>query len=254
MRYKYEDDKEVGFWEKNKWFLIPLFWALLIIAIDALAKTNFFTKPVSSKNGHILHFRLKEYDFTFLAAILAIIGYSIRQKQKLVAEQVAKSRIEWLKITREYFSKFMSYCEQTAYYKRKLRKTKKRIKKNKNQSNMKSIICLGSTIKSSDKTTESLEKKIKSIEKKMDKKSQKANEYYYKMKCSINPKDHISEEIKNYFDMINQPKICKVELDRGTEELSKNVQKYFKDEWDKAKTEIRTGVISPKDNKNRCQN
>jgi len=232
MRYKCEDDKEVGFWEKNKWFLIPLFWALVIIAIDAFAKTNFFTKPVDSKNGHILHFRLKEYDFTFLAAILAIIGYSIRQKQKLVAEQVAKSRIEWLKITREYFSKFMSYCEQTDYYKRKLRKTKKR-NKNQSQSNM---------------------KLTKYLEKKMDKKSQKANEYYYKMKCSINPEDHISGEIKNYFDMINQPKICKVEFDRGTEELSKNVQKYFKNEWDKAKTEIRTGVISPKDNKNRCQN
>lgn len=258
MRCKCEDDKEVGFWEKNKWFLIPLFWALVIIAIDAFAKTNFFTKPVNSKNSHILHFKLKEYDFTFLAAILAIIGYSIRQKQKLVAEQVAKSRIEWLKITRDYFSKYMSYCEQTAYYKKEFRKIKKEIKskksKSQSQSNMKSIKYLKITNNISGKTTEPLEKKAKSIEKKMNKNSQKANEYYYKMKCSISPDDHISEKIKDYLDMSNRSKVCKEEFDRETERLSKDVQKYFKDEWDKAKREIRTGVISPKDHKGNCQN
>jgi len=191
-----------------------------------------------------------------LLYILGLIAYSVRQKQKLVAEQVAKSRIEWLKITRYYFSKYMSYCEQTVYCKRKLRKIKKKIKnqKNKSQSNMKSIKYFKITNKIPNETTESLEKKAKSLEKKMNKKSQEANEYYYKMKCSISPEDQISEEIKDYLDMVNQPKVRKEEFDRETERLSKDVQKYFKGEWDKAKKEIRTGVISPKDNKSNCQN
>jgi len=196
-----------SFWLKKKWFLVPIFLFILLLFFDNKCNIHFLTKPISKKDKiYGLGIKVDKSVFTLLIAIIGLVGYSIRQRQKLIAEQIAKSRIEWLAVTRKYVSKYMSQANECWF----------RINFGQEGSEQ-----------------ESLNDLLK-----------KTENSYYKSIYSFNPKEEISIYLEKYFLITrtdyNIPLIYKKNL---TSIVGRAVETYFKGEWDKAKNEIQDGIV-----------
>lgn len=131
--------------------------------------------------------------------------------QKLVAENIAKSRIEWLNVTRKYVSDYISAVNETYYF---------------------SVNILDINDKDSENEFSRL---IADVENK-----------YYLVRLSINPKENISKLLDRFLK-VAYGTVSKCDKDDLNSELGKELQIFFKNEWEKAKSEIKTGEISPND-------
>lgn len=211
--YKKADKNKV---ERNFWWWGPIVGLIVLIILDNYFQWRFLTTATTSKDGfHRFGFKINEFDFTIIAAILTIIGYSVRQKQQLVAEQIARSRIEWLKVTRKYVSQYMSSVNECWYL-----------------INEKKV----------DPSDELLTNKLKETE-----------NLYYKVIYSFNPKEEISIYLNKYLLLAkNQYKVSRYDKGNFTSAVGRLVQTYFKDEWDKAKSEIQNGFVIKDETKSNC--
>lgn len=196
--------------------------------------------------------------------------------KKLVAEIIAKSRIEWLREMREHVSAYMSLANQASFYAGR---------------NLNTLHCNTNI----------------SIQKEYDELVQKAETIYYKIIFNMNSSESIFTSIETYrsiYDIANLYTECEKQerksrdASKNAAELSKNginnyqekatftseeiannkaintessnsiinridyistyrkdkqvavandVQTYFKKEWDKAKKEIISGEVAPPD-------
>lgn len=131
--------------------------------------------------------------------------------QKLVADNIAKSRIEWLNVTRKYVSDYISAVNETYYF---------------------SVNILDINDKDSENEFSRL---IADVENK-----------YYLVRLSINPKENISKLLDRFLE-VAYGTVSKYDKDDLNSELGEELQIFFKNEWEKAKSEIKTGEISPND-------
>ena len=131
--------------------------------------------------------------------------------QKLVAENVAKSRIEWLSVTRKYVSDYISSVNRAYFY--------------------------GSTV---------LDRNDKDQLQEFNQLRADVEIKYYLVLLSVNPKEEIATKLNDY-QQVAEGTIPKFEKQKLNMELGKGLQVFFKNEWEKAKLEIETGKISPRD-------
>lgn len=131
--------------------------------------------------------------------------------QKMVAENIAKSRIEWLNVTRKYVSDYISSVNKAYFYSTNVL--------NKNNS---------------VQLTE-FNKLLADVESK-----------YYLVLFSVNPEEKIAQTLNDY-QQIAYGGFLASQKKEASIELGRQLQVFFKKEWEKAKLEIRTGEISPSD-------
>lgn len=211
------------------WWFFTIVVFIILVFIDNEIGTYWITK---ANRNSMVGFSINDSSFVLLGTILIIIGYSSRQHQELIAEQIAKSRIEWLKVTRKYFSQYMSYIDRAYFYSKEVKKKSREIHE---------------ISKFNYKRRENLKKNKDELEKKQNKFFQKAEENYYKSIYSVNPKEKIYSVLENYNDFMNgiikSHGKCDCEYFCKRKTVGEFSQKYFKEEWDKAKTEIKTGYL-----------
>lgn len=223
----------------NFWWIIPTVILVFIVFLDNSMNLRILTvRNPANKFG----FSLNNYDFAFFVGILSLIGFSVRQKQKLVAEQIAKSRIDWLKVTRGYISEYMGSI--MAYW----IKSQWRDYQTKILFDSLEKVNLDEISGFHKETIEDTEKFL------MDERSSLEELYlisqrnYYKFFYSVNGKEKIAIFVKQLQLLSNSNIKMNYQLAIELEEIvSSVVQKYFKHEWDKAKYEIETGHVSTKD-------
>lgn len=205
----------------------------------------------------------------FASLIGAVYNYTLQKRlqekinnKKLVAEIIAKSRIEWLKEMREHVSIYMSLSNQASFYA---------------ENNLKKIYG------SSPLELEKYNALVRETE-----------VYYHKILFNLNQNESISKSILEYKNIFNISVLYTIESNReqiaknyrnlSEEDLNKDseahceipninldnlndnsiitikkhrydiqvkvgndVQTYFKKEWDKAKKEIISGEVAPPD-------
>lgn len=209
--------------ELNKKILITFFRTLknnivftviiIILLITLLIASNIFVNDWFKELDNKERVAMLSVIFVGVGTLLTIIGNSIRQRQKLVAEQIAKSRVEWLGVTRGYVSNYMSYANQ-AWNKIRNRSTSK--SDSSDSSDLDDILI-------------------------------KTEEFYYNSIYSVNPKEHIYTMLEGYLIIAEKNQIDPYLKSQLTAYLGQEVQMYFKNEWDKAKLEIETGTVAPND-------
>lgn len=175
-----------------------------------------------------------------------IESQSDSQKGRLIAEQISKSRIDWLKTTREYFSNYISEVNQCWEMNREY---------NIESDNISEIArkALGGSKMDREMASSELSPKLsdqKELRLKLSELEKRAESDYYKAVFSINPNEEIFIFLEQYLNLsrftrnIIEPKY-KAEMTRI---IGKEVQAFFKREWEKAKHEISEGKISEKEN------
>lgn len=204
-----------------------------------------------------------------IGAVGVVFNYTLQKatqekinNKKLVAELIAKSRIEWLKEMRELVSEYMSLSNQASFYA---------------EQNLKKIYG------SSPLELEKYNTLVREIE-----------VYYHQILFNLNKDESISKSILEYKDIFNISNLYTIESNReqiskeilklSEEDLNKipeeypeaprmnldnfnnnsmqtikkyrydiqakvgnEVQSYFKKEWDKAKEEIKSGKVARPD-------
>lgn len=151
---------------------------------------------------------------------------SKEQKKKLVAEEISKSRIEWLKVTRQYVSDYMSACNMCYFYYQKMNILDARLKVILSPCEEKNII-----------------DEQKALNKKIDDCKLNAENNYYKSIYSVNPKENIKIFLDKYIMLTQNNLVNPRYKDELTRIVGEEVQEYFKNEWNKAKKEIINGNV-----------
>jgi len=189
--------------KSNIWWMISIILIIITVFVDHHFNVNIITIDSNPKN-YLLGFRISDLTLTLLGGIVTLIAYSVRQRQKLVAEQVAKSRIEWLKITREYVGDYMSKVNQGWFL---------------------------------------LHSKSNYEKKDINKVQMETEQLYYRVIYSFNPNEDISTLLKYYYIVSSSMyNVDNGDKKYFTTIVGKSVQAYFKKEWDKAKLEIQYGI------------
>lgn len=270
---KYEKIK--AFIDNNSFlclFVIPMF----SVSIVVIAIVAFFTQKNTDNLVKVL-----TYFLALITLMATIINYSTQKKlqqeisnKKLIAEIIAKSRIEWLKEMRELVSEYMSLSNQASFYL---------------ESNWYSL-----TLKRPKKEKLTIYNEL----------VKRADTYYYKIMFNLNNKEAISTTIDDYSKIFKRSFLC-IHFENTSKRLNKisrekkllvkvapscknsqvkidwiikridtinleieelalintmpayrkskqvkvgaEVQAYFKREWDKAKEEIRSGEVATPD-------
>lgn len=178
---------------------------------------------------------------TGIVSLFLAWRYSARQKRQLIAEEISKSRVEWLKITRGYVSDYMSEANQ-CWYLMHSRQTLQNKIDNLN-------ISVETTAKKDNNERIKLDNQKDKLEKlngEIVNSKFKAEEKYYKCMYSINPTENIKIFLDNYLRITQETlfkNINSAEKNELTRIIAEEVQRYFKSEWEKAKGEIETGEI-----------
>lgn len=149
--------------------------------------------------------------FSVIALWVNTSASSRLNHQKMVAENVAKSRIEWLSVTRKSVSDYISSVNKAYFY------SKNVLDKN-----------------DKDKLSE-FNRLLADVENK-----------YYLVLLSVNPKEEIAKKLNDY-QQVAEGTITQIQKRELNMELGQGLQVFFKNEWEKAKLEIETGKISPRD-------
>ncbi|WP_047999410.1 hypothetical protein [Lactiplantibacillus herbarum] len=194
-----EKDADCKFLRNNAWWLVPVLLFVLIIVFDIKLKTYWLVDT----SKHTINTPI----FTIFATLLGLIGYSVRQKQKLVAEQIAKSRIDWLKEMREHVANYITSVNVTYDYRM-------------NHTNM---------------ADDKIKKEYRELKQKVEKN-------YALIMFNLNPKEKITKQLNDYLQLANEP-ITMGDKKEAETALDENVQAFFKSEWDKAKKEIQSGRV-----------
>lgn len=191
-------------WEQHSWWAIPT-----IIFIGLLIVDGCFTHWIINPNKHTINISA----CVLFVTVLGLIGYSVRQHQKLVAEQIAKARIDWLKEMREHVADYINTVN-TAY-----------------DYGMKHMEVFNKNAEIDDE-----------VRKKYTALKQKVEKNYALIMFNLNPNEKITQQLNDYLQVANDP-VTPSEKRKHETELFKKVQSFFKDEWEKAKKEIQTGKV-----------
>lgn len=202
-----------NFWRKpieilraHIWWLAPVIIFVAVILLDMYCKTHWLV----NLDKHTINTPI----FVLFVTLLGLIGYSARQKQKLIAEQIAKARIDWLKEMREYVAEYIASVNAAYNYGMDHPEVFE-VKKGINDEVKKEYIEL----------------------------KQKVEKNYALIMFHLNPEEKITQKLNDYLQVANNP-IVKSEKMKYESELGKAVQTFFHREWAKTKREVETGRIS----------
>lgn len=273
---KYKKYEEIKAFKDNNsflcFFVLPMFSvSIVVISVVALC--------TQKNTGNLV--KVFTYFLALITLMATIINYSTQKKlqqeisnKKLIAEIIAKSRIEWLKEMREHVSIYMSLANQASFY----------------------LESHWESLASDNKSSEHFAV-YNSIVK-------EAETYYYKIMFNLNSKEQIHSKIESYsnifkIDLIRkQIKSTKKQVKKFNKEkeylvtikpnfiestatadwivkrietiaavqiklahtktiaayrkkiqseVGSSIQAYFKREWDKAKEEIKSGEVATPD-------
>lgn len=171
------------------------------------------------------------------------------QRERLVAEQVSKSRIDWLKVTRKYISDYLSEVNQCWDLNEQWLKTGDDLHRLGRK-----IVNLSSEERTNDKE---LQDKIKEatnnkreLEKRIIDMKKLAESDYYKAVFSINPKEKIFYFLEQYLNLSKSGRVTATEDQKNDlmEAVGSEIQEFFKAEWENAKKEVLNGSIQSTEN------
>lgn len=164
-----------------------------------------------------------EFPFGALAALIAaliVIPFHFElQRKKMVANQIVKSRIDWLQSMKKYTANYLNSVD--------------------NYVNGQNRPLGYEYCKHRDKDEKSSQE-LKNI----------ADKNYYLLMFNLNPDEKITKKIRKYHSIfVEEICNCKECYPQKRSKITATIQKYFKREWDKAKSEIKSGDIAVKDNR-----
>lgn len=209
----------------------------IIAAASAILSAYFTSKWTSKSNKDDLKEQLKQQ----LQQQTESLKHSTnQQRKKLVADDISKSRIEWLNITRKYISDYMSEVNRCWDYGQQYQRALVEIQDLAFQSSSGD----DSSINYYSEQIASLKEKLPELLNKRNDILKIAESDYYKSIFSVNPDERIRCFIDQYLVLTQLKPMANLDQKNAiTEIVGDEMQKYFKREWDKAKFEIVKGKV-----------